>query len=500
MRTAGFLANDGANRRQAGSDEDSNLPGEEELDLQENNGTEARFEAYAARLAAELGHADRVRPFHDYCVGLLSAEGRKSVEPLAALTAPGRTSPQHQSLLNFVAQAPWCDATLLTEVRAQVLPVITGEEPVQAFIIDDTSYPKKGKHSVGVTRQYCGERGKQDNCQVAVSLSVATHQASLPIAYQLYLPQDWADDAARRAKARVPAELEFRTKPEIALAQLRAARSAGLSAIVALADAAYGNDGKFRAGITAEGLPYSVGVFSSLLVWRPGEGPPRAEDGGKPRRKAGEKRPQPVQVKTLARELPADAWQSISWREGSNTALTARFARRRVRPAPQAAERGELAAEEWLLIEWPEGEAEPTHYWLSTLPADISFDCLVDLTKLRWRIERDYQDLKQEVGLDHYEGRGWRGFHHHASLCIAAYGFLVSERETIPPSGGSRTRLGVRSAVSIGYRPEGAAVAHAAPHAQLDCYVAPAFGAYPGPHIAAMSLLRPNPSAAGCAN
>ena len=473
------------------------------MGLQESSGTESRFEAYAARLAAGLGHADRVRPFQDYCVGLLTAEGRKSVEPLAALTAPERTAAQHQSLLHFVAAGPWSDTTMLREVREQVFPAVTREEPIQAFIFDDTSYPKKGNHSVGVTRQYCGERGKQDNCQVAVSLSVATHQASLPIAYQLYLPESWADDAARRAKAGVPADIGFQTKPEIALAQLRAARSAGLSAVVVLADAAYGNDGKFRAGITAEGLPYAVGVFSSLLVWRPGEAPPpRAEGGRRPRPKAGEKRPRPVQIKTLATELPADAWQTITWREGSNAVLTSRFARRRVRPAPQAAGRRELtepAAEEWLLIEWPDGEAEPTRYWLSTLPADISFERLVDLTKLRWRIERDYQELKQEVGLGHYEGRGWRGFHHHASLCIAAYGFLISEQETIPPSGGPRTRRGVRSGVPAGYRPRGAAAAHAASHAQLDRYLASPPGAYPGAHAAAMSLLRPNPSAAGCA-
>jgi SRSO17 transposase len=476
------------------------FPREGELALQDNSGTGIRFEAYAAKLAAGLGHADRVRPFQDYCVGLLSAEGRKSVEPLAALTAPERTAAQHQSLLHFVAAGPWSDATILREVRAQVLPAVTREEPAQALIIDDTSYPKKGTHSVGVTRQYCGERGKQDNCQVAVSLSVATHQASLPIAYQLYLPESWADDAERRAKAGVPADIAFQTKPEIALAQLRAARSAGLSAVEVLADAAYGNDGKFRAGITAEGLPYAVGVFSSLLVWRPGEAPPpRAEGGRRPRLKPGEKRPRPVQVKTLAMELAADAWQTIAWREGSNTVLTSRFARRRVRPAPQAAGRGEPAepaAEEWLLIEWPEGEAEPTRYWLSTLPADISFERLVDLTKLRWRIERDYQELKQEVGLGHYEGRGWRGFHHHASLCIAAYGFLISERETIPPSGGPRTRHGMRSAVPVGYRPRGAAAAHAASHAKLYRYVAPPAGAYPCAHAPALSLLRPNPPTA----
>jgi DDE superfamily endonuclease len=182
------------------------------MDLHDGSSPQERFRAYATDLASVLGHADRVRPFEDYCVGLLSTEGRKSVEPLAATTAPERTAAQHQSLLHFVAQAPWSDQALLTRVREQVLPSITSEEPIQAWIIDDTGFPKKGSHSVGVARQYCGQLGKQDNCQVAVSLSVATHQGSLPIAYRLYLPKDWAGDPLRRAIAGVPADVLFQTK------------------------------------------------------------------------------------------------------------------------------------------------------------------------------------------------------------------------------------------------------------------------------------------------
>ncbi|MGH8115595.1 MAG: IS701 family transposase, partial [Rhodanobacteraceae bacterium] len=193
------------------------------MDLHDGTGTQARFRAYAADLALVLGHADRVRPFEDYCVGLLSAEGRKSVEPLAAVTAPERTAAQHQSLLHVVANAPWSDPAVLARVRERVLPFLTSEEPIQALIIDDTGFPNKGKHSVGVARQYCGQLGKQDNCQVAVSLSVATHQGSLPIAYRLYLPQDWAADPVRRAKAGVPEDIAFQTKPEIALQQVRQA-------------------------------------------------------------------------------------------------------------------------------------------------------------------------------------------------------------------------------------------------------------------------------------
>jgi SRSO17 transposase len=210
------------------------------MDLHDGSGPQERFRAYAADLASVLGHADRVRPFEDYCVGLLSTEGRKSVEPLAATTAPERTAAQHQSLLHFVAQAPWSDQALLTRVRERVLASITSEEPIQAWIIDDTGFPKKGSHSVGVARQYCGQLGKQDNCQVAVSLSVATHQGSLPIAYRLYLPKDWASDPLRRAIAGVPADVVFQTKPEIALQQLRQAVADGVPPGVALMDPAYG--------------------------------------------------------------------------------------------------------------------------------------------------------------------------------------------------------------------------------------------------------------------
>ena len=226
------------------------------MDLRDGSGTEARFRVYATDLASVLGHADRVRPFEDYCTGLILTEGRKSVEPLAAVTAPERTAAQHQSLLHLVAQAPWSDPGMLTRVRELVLPSITGDEPIQAWIIDDTAFPKKGHHSVGVARQYCGQLGKQENCQVAVSLSVATHQASLPIAYRLYLPQEWADDPVRRTTAGVPAEVTFQTKPEIALQQMRQAHADGVPTAVALMDPAYGNNSALRAGISELGQSY----------------------------------------------------------------------------------------------------------------------------------------------------------------------------------------------------------------------------------------------------
>jgi SRSO17 transposase len=384
---------------------------------------------------------------------------RKSVEPLAAVTAPARVAAKHQSLLHFVGQAPWSDEALLARVRALAVPVIERHGPIAAWIIDDTGFPKKGRHSVGVARQYCGQLGKQDNCQVAVSLSIANAAASLPIAYRLYLPEIWADDPERRKKAKIPDGIGFQTKPAIALDQVRAAKDAGVAPGVVLADAGYGADGAFRAGLSALALDYVVGVQPTLSVWRPGEGPlpPKPWRGkGRPtslmRRTAEHS---PVSAKALAQALPPEAWRTVVWREGTDADLGSRFAAVRLRPASRDYNLIEPRAEEWLLIEWPEGDAEPLKYWLSTLPTDISLEELVATAKLRWRIERDYQELKQELGLGQYEGRGWRGFHHHASLCIAAYGFLISQRETIPPSAPNKTKNSKKPALPEGYRSRG---------------------------------------------
>jgi SRSO17 transposase len=437
------------------------------------DGSESRFAAYVEGLSTVIGHADRAGPLRDYCMGLMMPGERKSVEPMAAVTAPARTAAQHQSLLHFVGQSAWSDTEVLAKVGEMVLPKIEHHGAIEAWIIDDTGFPKKGEHSVGVARQYCGQLGKTDNCQVAVSLSLANHHASLPVAYQLYLPEEWSNDRKRLRKAGVPEEVGFKTKHEIALEQLRWACEAGLPRGVGLLDAGYGNNSELRAGITALGLTYVAGILSNTTVWAPGTGPLPAKKWsgrGRPtkllRRDA---KHQPVSVKELALGLPKRAWHTIAWREGTAERLSSRFARVRVRAARRDFKRSESRAEEWLLIEWPKGEQEPTKYWLSTLPEDITLHRLVYFTKLRWRIERDYQELKQEVGLGHFEGRGWRGFHHHATLCIAAYGFLVSERETIPPSGSRPARPFKTPAVPNGYRPRGSAAANPTTRSELDC-------------------------------
>jgi SRSO17 transposase len=420
------------------------------LETPEDNGS--RFVAYVEGLMSVIGHADRCGPLRDYCTGLILPGERKSVEPLAARTAPARTAAQHQSLLHFVGVADWSDEKMLAKVRELVLPAIERHGPIETWIVDDTSFPKQGRHSVGVSHQYCGQLGKQANCQVAVSLSIANHHASLPVAYRLYLPKAWAADQARRKKAGVPEVISFKTKPEIALEQIRWACEAGLPRGMVLVDAGYGHDSKLRTGITELGLPYVAGIQPQTLVWAPRTRPGHAPQKGR------RDEPKATSVKDVALALRAKAWRTIKWRQGTNEWLSSRFARVRVCVASKH-ERPNKPAKEWLLIEWPEGEAEPTKYWLSTIPKNIPFRDLVDAAKLRWRIERDYQELKQEVGLGHFEGRGWRGFHHHATLCIAAYGFLISERETIPPSGPHSIALLPQLAVPDGYRPRGSAIA-----------------------------------------
>jgi SRSO17 transposase len=434
--------------------------------------SESRFAAYVERLVEVIGHADRAGPLRDYCVGLLMPCERKSVEPMAAVTAPVRVAAQHQSLLHFVGNAAWSDERMLAKVRELVTPAMAGHGPIEAWIIDDTGFPKKGHHSVGVTRQYCGQLGKQDNCQVAVSLSIANHQSSLPVAYRLYLPEDWAADAVRRRRAGVPEATDFKTKPAIALEQIRAARAAGVPRGVVLMDAGYGCNTSLRTGVSALGLRYVAGVLPNTSVWALGMAPlPPKQWSGRgrpPTRIRRDAQHRPISVKALALGLPKRAWRMIAWREGTADRLSSRFARLRVRVAHRDHKLAESRAEEWLLIEWPKGESEPTKYWLATLPDDIPFHRLVDLAKLRWRIERDYQELKQELGLGHYEGRGWRGFHHHATLCIAAYGFLISERETIPPSGPRPALPFAALAIPDGHRPRGAADPARTSHPQLD--------------------------------
>lgn len=435
------------------------------------------FERYMARLAQGLGHVDRHAGLAGYCTGLMLPLSRKSVEPMAARVDPLHASARHQSLHHFVAKAHWSDGQVLRQVAQWVVPCMDFSGGGY-WIIDDTGFPKKGVHSVGVTRQYCGVLGKQDNCQVAVSVSLACEQGSLPVAWQLYLPRNWADDAIRRLKAGVPEEIGFATKPQIALQQLRDLLDQGAPHHCVLADAGYGIDYAFRQGLTHMGLAYVVGITSAVVVWPPGLEPlppkPYAGMGRPPVMPRRTAKRQPVSVKALAQALPDSAFQSISWREGTNERLSSRFAAVRVRCAGGNVGKARLLPEQWLLIEWAADQAEPEKYYLSTLAEDCALNDLVQAAHMRWRIERDYQDLKQELGLGHYEGRGWRGFHHHATLSIAAYGFLMAQRLKAGTNTGSKKNFIERQipAVPQAYIPRGSP-ARTASRGGLDHHAAP---------------------------
>jgi len=397
----------------------------------------ARFDAYAMLLAKAAGHADRREPLALYCQGLILPGDRKSIEPMAARLDPIHVQARHQSLHHLVAQAGWSDAAVLRTARDYAREAMEIQGPIEAWIVDDTGFPKKGTHSVGVAHQYCGPYGKTSNCQCAVSLSMASRWASVPVAFRLYLPESWAKDMERRAVAGVPEDVVFRTKWQLALGLIDAQRKDGVPGLPVLADAGYGDAVGFRDGLTERHLAYAVGINKTTTVWANGNAPlpPKVQAGkgqpGKLLRRDAEH--QPVSIKALAESLPKSAWHRVPWAEGTRGLMESRFTALRVHPAHRDNKLTQMRPEEWLLIEWPESETEPTKYWFSTMPESTAIAQLVRLAKLRWRIERDYQEMKDELGLDHYEGRGWRGFHHHLSLCAATYAFIVAERSRLSP-------------------------------------------------------------------
>lgn len=420
---------------------------------------EARFEKYCEVMISTLMHADREQPTRWYLKGLMLPGGRKSVEPMAARVQPQNVRSTHQSMHHLVAEANWSDAAMLSAVADAVLPkLLCDDEPVN-WIVDDTGLPKRGKHSVGVAHQYCGQTGKQDNCRVAVSLSIATTKGSVPVGFRLYLPRAWSEDAARCRTAGVPEEVGFATKPALAMRQIEAALQAGYPRGTVLADAAYGDETAWREKLAGYGLTYAVGVRPGTTVWW-GEHRPlaAAKPNGRGRQRRRVQRDgdhQPIPVAEVARTLPARSWRTVSWRQGVSQPLRSRFARVRVR----AAHRDRPRDEEWLIIEWARGADEPAHYWFSNLPGNTPWQQMINTVMGRWQIERDYEELKQQLGLGHFEGRNWKGFHHHASLCIAAYGFLMLERLSGVKKNTARFKT---PALPESFRPRGAG-SHAAP-------------------------------------
>jgi SRSO17 transposase len=352
---------------------------------------------------------------------------RKSIEPIASRLPDGDV----QALQQFVNQSPWPSQ----EVRASLARKVEGEFVPEAYwLIDEVSFPKQGQHSVGVARQYCGTLGKTANCQVAVTLDLGTEESSTPLDWALYLPEQWIKDPVRRKEAGVPEEITFKTKTELALDLIDEVKGWGLQGRLVLADSAYGDVFEFRKGLRDRGLDYVVQVSGDLMAWTkdPHPAKPPMKGGGKIPRKRfyANDFPPARSLCQIAKDLPAGSWKTVTWREGTKGPLTSRFARLIVWMANGLVQGKtmEVPAEE-LLIEWPEGDKAPWKYWLSSLPLQrTSFRGLVRKAKGRFRIEQDYEELKGEVGLDHFEGRSWQGWHHHVTLVTLAYAFLVLER------------------------------------------------------------------------
>jgi len=378
--------------------------------------------AFAAEMLGSLPRADQRRWGETYLRGLMLDGRRKSIEPMAARLADG----DEQCLQQFVSQSPWewepVRERLATRMAEAIAPL--------AFIIDDTGFPKAGRYSVGVARQYSGTLGKVGNCQIGVSVSAASEAASCPLDWRLFLPEAWDEDGERRAKAHLPAEEHHRPKWQLALEMLDELRSWGLSPPPVVADAGYGEITAVRSALEQRGLAYVVEVKAATSAYAPeivAEQPPWRGSG---RRPALRYRAAPASLRELALATGGEAACEVIWREGSRGPMAARFLALRCRPANVGLRRahGAELPLAWLLCQWPEDEQEPTKYWLANLPAETTLAELVRLAKLRWRIELDYRELKDALGLDHFEGRSFRGWHHHVTLVSLAHGFLTVQR------------------------------------------------------------------------
>lgn len=385
----------------------------------------SRRDSFFAGIGELLGNDRRRASFATYALGLLSEGERKSVEPMSskACVDPHSADAAHQRLLHFIGSSNWSDHDLRRFAARHALEAMTAREKVETWIVDDTGFLKQGKHSVGVQRQYTGSAGKVTNCQLGVSLSVTTKTEHVPIDFELYLPTCWTAHPSRRAEARIPDDVTFKTKPELALDMIRRAVEDGVPQGVVLADSAFGTSSDFRLELRRMGLHYAVGVGATTTVFE--TDPDVLQRGGAA-----------ISIRDLAVKLMAKKkFRRTTWRSGTKEDLTARFAMRRVFPCREL-DRSEHEQESvWLLVEWRDGESEPANYFFSSLPKTTRRKPLVRLVMQRWRTERIYEDLKGELGLDHYEGRRFQGWHHHVTVVLCCYAFVISERvQHFPPS------------------------------------------------------------------
>ena len=391
-----------------------------------------RLVAFAEDLFASIPRKDQRRWGQSYLRGLLLDGKRKSIQPMATRLARGDADADaealEQALQQFVNQSPWDPVP----VRRRLAERMTTAIRPAAWVIDDTAFPKYGRWSVGVAPQYCGALGKVANCQVGVSVHAVTDQASCPIDWRLFLPESWDADAERRRKAHVPQGERHRPKWQLALELLDELAGWELVPPVLLADAAYGEVGEFRLGLQQRELAYVVQVPGTISAYPQDVAPEPVPYTGRGRRPGARYRQRRSSLRQLVLDVGERATHTVSWREGADGGqLRSRFMALRVRPAGvrlrRAAHGGELPVR-WLLAEWPQGEPEPVKYWLADLPAEVPLQRLVWLAKLRWRVEHDYRELKDALGLDHFEGRSWQGWQHHVTLVSVAHAFVTLER------------------------------------------------------------------------
>ena len=387
-------------------------------------------------IGPELQQTRQRKSFAAYALGLLGEGERKSGEPIAARSASGideadrvKQAQQGQDrLLHFLGYSPWSDEAVRLAASRYAIEAFEKLEPVTTWTIDDTGFPKQGTHSVGVHRQYSGTLGKVGNCQIGVSLSVATSSEHLPIDFELYLPEKWASDDGRRAEVGIPEGVGFTTKIDLAIGMIRRAKRHEIPGDILLADAAYGQSWEFREAVRQESLDYGVGIQTNTRVWMLDS--------------KGRRRDEPIRVDDLARALGRSAFRRVTWRGGTKARMSSTFCFRRVKVEQKD---GQTTAERepvWIVIEWPEREESATKFMLTTLPRRMSKKRIVRTLKERWRTERAYQEMKGELGLDHFEGRSFRGWHHHVSVVLSCYAFVVAERRRLFPPSESQARSG----------------------------------------------------------
>ena len=390
--------------------------------------TAGRLEEFFGRIDSHLKDTRKRESFAMYASGILGDGERKSAEPMAARACadPEEVRHVHDKLLHFLARSVWDDRAVRMEAARYAIEEIQRREPITTWIVDDTGFLKQGEESVGVQRQYTGSAGKITNCQIGVSLAVASSTDHLGLDFELYLPECWANDATRRKQARVPEDVAFKTKITLALDMIERARKAGIPGEIMLADAAYGDSSEFRNGVRRLGFDFAVGIQSTMRVVRLDS-----------RDRINEK---PETVAELVQRLGRKAFRKLTWREATGKKLSSRFCFTRVKTTHDDGIPLEDREPLWLVAEWLEGEKKPTKFLLTTLARRMSRKQIVRICKERWRTERMYEDLKGELGLDHFEGRSFPGWHHHVSVVLCCYAFVVAERTRAFPPSASRTR------------------------------------------------------------